>query len=90
MLLGPCILIPDHHLDNYFDDTLKLFEKQITNAKTGGIDRDSYLEYVIDGIANRISSKFNVSVQAMTLRFNDYKYKKKNSIINVMNHLFRK
>jgi len=74
-VVGACILIPDHHLDNHFDDVLKLFEERINSAKTGGIERDSYLEYVIDGVANKISPKFNVSVQAMILRFKDYRYK---------------
>lgn len=69
-----CILIPDSHLDIYFPEALENFKNKIDQAKENGIDRNSYIDFVLDGIAQKLSQKFNVSNEAMIYRFKDYKY----------------
>ncbi len=73
-VVAGCILIPDSHLDIYFPEALKNFKNKIDQAKENGIDRNTYIDFVLDGIAQKISQKFNVSNEAMIYRFKDYKY----------------
>jgi Zn-dependent peptidase ImmA (M78 family) len=64
------ILIPDPHLGGLFTEQLAGLSKHIEIAKQQGIDRNCYMEYVIDKVAIKLAPLFNVSHSCMVKRIN--------------------
>ena len=69
------VLVPDYALEPQFSLILKNLEGNINKLKDEGIEKESYLEHVINNIALKIAPIFNVSASCMIKRIShDYKY----------------
>jgi len=62
------VLVPPEFLRVEFKEQLRLFEPQIEQARSYGLSRDDYVPTVLNGIADGLSPRFEVSTEVLNRR----------------------
>ncbi len=62
------LLVPTQHLEHHVIDQLKSFARSFKKAHAENINRNDYLQYVIDTIAFKLVSIFQVEHQVIRIR----------------------
>jgi len=62
------ILVPQSHLEVEFRRELSAIRPQIKQALDGGLRRADYVQYALSTIADELSSRFEVSAEALRIR----------------------
>lgn len=62
------LLVPTAPMSMMFDEAIPYIEEQISEAKSRGFERSSYLDSVLDSIAGPIAARFEVSLPVVVKR----------------------
>jgi len=65
---GGLILVPPQHLKDLFKKNVPEVSSQISQARSSGLEREDYLSYAINSIADKLSPFFKVSIDVIDRR----------------------